>query len=109
MRRLIAELLEGDHGCWSTTGTSVAELREAIARHYPDVLIVDDADFPRCCRAEYGAFAAERTIVIGHEPEPAYRAAAFTSGAGGWVVADAIGDELLAQLHTTLGCECHLT
>ncbi len=105
MRQMLAAFLERDTHCWSATSTTLAELAGAIDRHHPDVVIVGAAEFPRCCQAEFGGFPAARVVVIGHEPDRAYRAAAFRGGAGGWVAADAVGDELNTQLSIAVACE----
>ena len=99
MRRMIAELLERDQDSWLVTSTSIFDLARAIDRHYPDALIVDAADFPRCCSPQCGGFPATQVVVIGREPDHAYRAEALRSGAGAWVAADAMGDELGSRLH----------
>ena len=95
---MIAEFLERDHECWCATPTTLDGLHGEIERECPDVVIVDAADFPRCCRAEFGGFPAARVVVIGPEPDDAYRTAALRKGAGAWVSADAVGDELSAAL-----------
>lgn len=99
MRRMITELLERDQDPWLVTGTSIPDLPRAIHRHHPDALIVDAADFPRCCDPECGGFPPAQVVVVGRDPDHAYRAEAFRGGAGAWIAADAIGDELCARLH----------
>ena len=103
MRRMITELLERDQEPWLVTSTSIVDLARLIDRHYPDALIVDATDFPSCCGPECGGFPAAQVVVIGREPDHAYRAEAFRGGAGAWIAADAIGDELCARLHDGFG------
>jgi DNA-binding NarL/FixJ family response regulator len=105
MRRMITEFLERDDECWCATPTTVDDLSGEIERDRPDVVIVDAADFPRCCRAEFGGFPAARVVVVSPEPDHAYRAAALREGAGAWVSADAVGDELSAHLRAVFACE----
>lgn len=99
LRQMITELLERDQDSWLVNSTSIADLPRAIDRQYPDALIVDAANFPRCCAPECGGFPAARVVVIGREPDDAYRAAALRGGAGAWIAADAVGDELSVRLH----------
>lgn len=101
---MITQLLERDRDPWRVTSTSMADLARAIQRHDPDALIVDAADFPRCCRLESGGFPAARVVVIGRDPDHAYRTAAVRGGAGAWVAADAIGDQLSAELDAGFVC-----
>lgn len=105
MRRWTDDLLGSDHGCWQVAQPARAELlAEAIARVQPDLVVVDEVDFPACCRAALDALPAERVIVIGPEPDAAYRSLALAGGAGGWVCRDHVGDELSAAMRTALGC-----
>ena len=104
LREMITEFLARDHKCWSGTSATLPDLAGAIERNFPDVVIVDAADFPRCCGPEFGGIPTARVVVIGHEPGHAYRTAALAHGAGAWVAADAIGDELTTEMHAVLGC-----
>lgn len=77
---------------------------DAIGRTAPAVLVVDDAEFPACCRTAIDAYPPERVIVIGTEPDAVYRAAAIDAGAGGWVSRDHVGEQLAASIRRSLGC-----
>jgi DNA-binding NarL/FixJ family response regulator len=68
------------------------------------VVVVDTVDFPACCHAALNSLPPERVIVVGPEPDAAYRTAAVSLGAGGWVSRDRIGDELASAVRTALGC-----
>lgn len=105
MRDWTVDLLGTEHGCWTVDAPRPGELlADAIARRRPDLVIVDAADFPACCRAALDALAPERVIVIGPEPDAAYRAHALANGAGGWVCRDEVGEELGAAMRAALGC-----
>lgn len=79
-------------------------LGEAIARTAPDVVVVDTVDFPARCVAALDEFPPGHVVVIGPEPDPAYRSAALSQGAAAWVSRDHVGDELGAAVRTALGC-----
>lgn len=105
MRRWTIGLLAADHGYWSAVEPAAGELlADAIARTQPDLVVVDSVDFPDCCRATLDALPPDRGIVIGPEPDRAYRCRALTDGARGWVCRDEIGEELSATMRTALGC-----
>jgi DNA-binding NarL/FixJ family response regulator len=108
MRRWTGELLASEHGCWTVRepGSGVM-LADAIRRTRPALVIVDSVDFPACCQAALRTLPPERVIVIGPEPDRAYRARALAHGAGGWVCRDHVGDELSAAMRTALGCRHH--
>lgn len=105
MRRWSDELLAAEPGCWTVAQPEAGEmLVNAIARTEPDVVVVDTVDFPACCLAALDAFPRGRVVVIGPEPDPAYRRAALAQGAAAWVSRDHVGDELGAAVRTALGC-----
>jgi DNA-binding NarL/FixJ family response regulator len=105
MRRWTVELLETEHGCWTVAQPQAGELLvDAIDRHHPELVVVDSADFPACCRAALDALPPERVIVIGPEPDRAFRDQAMARGAAGWVCRDHIGEELSAAMRAALGC-----
>ncbi len=105
MRRWTEELLAAEHGCWEVTRMDGAELlADAIARIRPDLVVVDDRDFPACCQAALDRMPPERVMVVGPEPDTAYRTLALTNGAGGWVSRDHVSDELSTAMRTALGC-----
>lgn len=105
MRRWTIDLLETEHGCWTVAAPRPGELLvDAIERSQPELVVVDDADFPACCRAALDALPPERVIVIGPEPDAAYRDHALSNGAGGWVCRDHVGEELSTAMRLALGC-----
>lgn len=105
MRHWTVDLLETEHGCRTVDAPRQGELlSDAIERSQPALVIVDDADFPACCRAALDVLAPERVIVIGPEPDAAYRAHALANGAGGWVCRDHVGEELSDAMRAALGC-----
>lgn len=105
MRRWTEELLESEHGCWDVMQMVDGELLgEAIARIRPDLVVVDESDFPACCQAALDRMRPERVMVIGPEPDTAYQRFAFANGAGGWVSRDHVGEELSSAMRAALGC-----
>lgn len=105
MRRWAGELLDSEHGCWSVTQPGRGELlADAIARVRPELVIVDSVDFPACCQAALLALPPGRVVVVGPEPDGAYRSRALGLGAGGWVCRDHVGEELSAAMRAALGC-----
>ncbi len=105
MRRWTGELLAAEEGYWSVVEPRQEEmLVDAIDRSGPDLVIVDSVDFPACCQAALRALPSERVIVIGPEPDRAYRSRALALGAGGWVCRDHVGDELSGAMRAALGC-----
>jgi DNA-binding response OmpR family regulator len=108
MRRWTGELLAAEHGCWAVVQPRAGEmLVDAIDRAHPDLVIVDSVDFPACCQAALRALPSERVIVIGPEPDRAYRSRALALGAGGWVCRDHVGEELSGAMRAALGCGDH--
>lgn len=103
MRRMIVELLDREHGCWHACVLG-GPLQPVLGVPSPDLIIVDGVDFPRSCRELLPGYPANRIVVIGPEPDAAYRAAALCSGAGGWVARDDIADQLSATMRVALGC-----
>jgi DNA-binding NarL/FixJ family response regulator len=105
MRRWTAELLASEHGCWTVAQPRRGEMLAAtIDRTRPALVIVDSVDFPACCRAALGALPRDRVIVVGPEPDLAYRNAALANGAGGWLSRENVGDELSSAMRRVLGC-----
>ncbi len=108
LRRWTTELLDTACGCWATVVSLDGELlADAIARVSPDVVALDSLDFPACCHAALTDLGREHVVVIGPEPDPAYRQSALDQGAGGWVSQDRIGDDLPRAVWTALGCDRH--
>lgn len=107
LRRWTSELLEAARGCWATVDSLDGELLvDAIARTGPDVAVVDSVDFPACCQPAIDDLGPSQVVVIGPEPDAAYRRLALDRGAGGWVSQDRIADEVTQAVWTALGCDC---
>ncbi|MFZ5852581.1 MAG: hypothetical protein ACOYY2_14530 [Actinomycetota bacterium] len=105
VRRYVAELLERECGCWVVAQVGDTDLlAAALPRVTPDVLVIDSGEFPACCQRALAAFPAGRTIVVGAEPEPAYRTAALDYGAGAWLPREALTEQLPDALRQVLGC-----
>ena len=105
MRHFTLELIQREHQCWITSEPQADEmLVDAIARVDPDVLVVDDGDFPSCCRAAIDAFPRNRVVVVGIEPDHSYEEAAFRAGAGAWVARDRVAEDLGPVMRGVLGC-----
>lgn len=109
MRGLIVELLNRDHGCWAVSAVdSVSELDHTALSH-PDLVIVDTADFAAVRRQLPPTFALERVVVIGPEPDPAYRHAALHCGAGAWLSRERVAEELCDALRSAIALTLTLT
>jgi len=105
MLRFTRELLERECGCWVATEVQTGEaLAATLDRLTPDLLVIDAAAFPACCRGALAHIARSRVIVIGPEPDPSYRAAALAGGVGGWLPRDRVGDDLATEMRRALGC-----
>jgi DNA-binding NarL/FixJ family response regulator len=105
MRRWTEELLAAEHGCWQVARMDGGELLvDAIARIRPDLVVVDDSDFPSCCQAALDRMPPERVMVVGPEPDASYRSLALANGAGGWVCREQVGDDLSSAMRAALGC-----
>lgn len=105
MRRWTEELLSTQHNCWEVAHMDEDELLvEAIARIRPDLVVVDGSEFPVCCQAARHRVPPEHVVVVGPEPDTAYRTAALANGAAGWVCRDDVADELSTAMRTALGC-----
>ena len=103
MHRLVANLLDRDHDRWIVSAIDdVSDLGSTVSAH-PDLVIVDTADFAACCRRLPASFPPGRVIVIGPEPDPAYRHAALHSGAGAWLSRDCVAEELCDAMCSTAG------
>ena len=102
MRALIVELLHRDQDRWTvSTIDSVSEIGHDASLH-PDLAIVDTADFATIRRHLPPSFAPAQIVVIGPDPDPAYRRAALSDGAGEWMSRDCIAEELCAALRSAL-------
>ena len=102
MRAMIIDLLDREPCCWSAIAVSdPASLPSVLAEAPVDLVVVDGADFPRCCR-DLSGLALDHVVVIGAEPDRAYEAAAFAHGAGAWLPRDRVGEDLADALHGVL-------
>jgi DNA-binding NarL/FixJ family response regulator len=105
MLRFTRELLERECGCWVATEVRTGEaLAATLDRLSPDLLVIDAADFPACCREALAHIPRNRVIVVGPEPDPSYRSAALAAGVAGWVPRDRVGDDLATEMRRALGC-----
>lgn len=105
LRELTVELLERDHGCWQVRALAqAAALGRVLAEAPPDLVVIDAADFPRCCRDVLDGFPPERVVVVGPEPDAAYERAARRAGAGAWLARDCVAEDLSAGMRAALGC-----
>jgi DNA-binding NarL/FixJ family response regulator len=105
MRRWTEELLATEHGCWEVASMDGDEpLVDAIARTQPDLVVVDDSDFPSCCQSALHRVPPAQVVVVGPEPDTAYRSLALVNGAGGWVCRDHVGEDLSSAMRGALGC-----
>lgn len=103
MQRMTLELLGREHGCWRACVLD-HDLPEAMQDLAPDLVIVDSAAFPHCCRDKTDGYPRDRIVVVGPEPDSAYMAAALRDGAGGWVARDDIAERLSLEMRKALGC-----
>lgn len=103
MRRFTLELVRREHRCRVAEPEPDELLAVSLSRLEPDLLVVDDRDFPKCCRDALDAFSPERVIVIGPEPDHGYRALAFLNGAGAWIPRERVGEDLAPAIKELLG------
>ncbi len=104
MRALIVELLRRDLGSWTVSAIDGVSEIDHVAPPHPDLVIVDTADFDAVRRQLPATLALARVVVIGPEPDPAYREASVHFGAGAWLSRDRIAEELCPALCSTLAC-----
>ncbi len=69
-------------------------------------MIVDTADFAGCCRQLPGTLALARVMVVGPEPDPAYRYAALHCAAGASLSRERVAEELCDALRSAHVCAC---
>ena len=104
MRRFTLELLRREHRCRVAEPEPGELLAVSLSRFEPDLLVVDDRDFPECCLAALLSFPPERAIVIGPEPDRGYEELAFVNGAGSWIPRERVGEDLAPAIKKLLGC-----
>lgn len=105
MRDYTRDLIEHECRCWTACEMPVdGDLEREIQRFDPDLLVVDAADFPTCCRHALSSDAPPRVIVVGPEPDPSHRSAVLAGGAGSWILRERLADELGAEMRRLLGC-----
>ncbi len=102
MRAMIIDLLDREPCCWSAIAASgPAGLSSVLAEAPVDLVVVDGADFPTCCR-DLSGVALDHVVVIGAQPDQAYEAAALAQGAGAWLPRDRVGEDLPGALNDVL-------
>lgn len=104
MRRFTLELLRRGHRCRVAEPEPDELLAASLSRLEPDLLVVDDRDFPKCCLVALLAFPPERAIVIGPEPDRGYEELACGNGAGSWIPRERVGEDLAPAINQLLGC-----
>ena len=105
MRRFTRELLQREYHCWVAAELGRGQpLEEALRRERVDLLVVDGADFPQCCRSVLDGLTPWRVIVIGPEPDAAYRTRALGAGAADWILRERVGEDLGPAMRRSLGC-----
>jgi len=104
MRALIVDLLARQQPGWAVSAVDGPAEVGAVLAWNPDVTITAAADFAGCCGDRLGSFPAKRVVVIGPEPDPAYRQATLDKGAGAWVSRDDVSEELGSAIDVVLGC-----
>ena len=102
MRRLILELLNREHDSW-TASLLDDDLSTALQALRPDLLILDSLELPRFGSDGRIGFPRKRIVVVGPEPDVAYRNAALGRGAGAWVARDELADQLGPAMRRALG------
>lgn len=105
MLRFTRELLERECGCWvATESRTDRALAHTIEQFDPDLVVIDVAGIAASCVTALAHVRRDRVIVIGPEPDPAYRAAALRSGADAWLSRDEVADRLGCEMRRVLGC-----
>lgn len=102
MRGLIVDLLKRDGGRWVVSAIDSVSKLSDISPLCPDLVVVDIADFAAVHQQLAAHFAIDRVVVIGPEPDPAYRQAAMSRGTGAWLSRERVGEDLCDALHSTL-------
>ena len=102
MRELIVELLRRDQDCWNVSAVARVSEIGHDGGSPPDLVIVDTADFGACCCELPPSVALAQVVVIGPEPDPAYRHAALHRGAAAWLSRECAAEELCDALRSAL-------
>lgn len=105
MRRFTSQLLERCHHCWVATVVDFGQpLDKALGTARADLVIIDAADAPGCCRRALEPAVHARIVVIGPEPDASYRSAALAAGAAAWIPRERVAEELGPAMRQALGC-----
>jgi hypothetical protein len=94
---LVRDLLQRETCC------EVVEMAEDLpisgrSADRTDVVVVDAATFPQCCRGSLAGVPRDRFVVVGPEPGEAYRDAAAGQGAGAWIPRERLGEDLVPEV-----------
>jgi len=105
-------LLETHCELLATVGDGQA-LLQAVARHRPDIVILD-ISMPvmngiEAARALKSKYPALKLVFVTMHADPAYIRAAFQTGASGYILKQSLGDELPQALHTVLQGQIYVT
>ena len=105
-------LLETHCELLATVGDGQA-LLQAVARHRPDIVILD-ISMPvmngiEAARALKSKYPGLKLVFVTMHADPAYIRAAFQAGASGYILKQSLGDELAQALHTVLQGQTYVT
>ncbi|MGH9036535.1 MAG: hypothetical protein ACRD0O_12300 [Acidimicrobiia bacterium] len=105
MRDLVSELLRRDMASvLNADNPSLDGRLPGLLAVSPDLLVIDEVAFTAAFRSGLLPVARTKVIVVGPEPDPAYRESALTQGADAWVARDRLAEELRVQSRRLLGC-----
>lgn len=108
--RLISQ--HKDLMCCGEAG-SVAEARTAVARHKPDLVILDlrlkGGDGLDLIKSLVAQFTGLRILILSQYDAPMYAERALRAGAMGYVVKEQAAEEILKAIRTVLGGEVYVT
>lgn len=105
-------LLETHCELLATVGDGQA-LLQAVARHRPDIVILD-ISMPvmngiEAARTLKAKFPSMKLVFVTMHADPAYLRAAFQAGASGYILKQSLSDELTQALHTVLRGQTYVT
>lgn len=105
-------LLETHCELLATVGDGQA-LLQAVARHRPDIVILD-ISMPvmngiEAARALKSKYPGLKLVFVTMHADPAYIRAAFQAGASGYILKQSLSDELPQALHTVLQGQTYVT